>query len=417
MKVVKILVPTFLLVTVLGLIASIFFWKNGYYVPWSRIPSNSGDKQSLIEYCKQELLEPLNVTIGTEQLVMEAEEYMKVSITVEDLTFTEWLTGDVPSITSTRVYDSDAVEACLRKLYKEHKDAFMYIENGKLMFSPHVLGCDFDVVLVRDTIMSNLQNSEFTQDLTDYCITPEVLTEDLQSSYDERKWINDWQVVYSDGTTIGTEFLLNYIDESFSLNPDEVNFKDVLSTLNKQYNTNKNSLEFTTSHENKITVPYYTYGFIVDDREEEKHLRALLKEHSSETNRVPERYGYDSFSNTYIEISLSDQHVWHYVSGELCCETDCVTGTKGSRDTPTGVFYVSEKIPGKYLKGEGYKTWVNRWMRLTNQGVGLHDAYWRHSFGGRIYEYNGSHGCINLPASYASKLYNEISRGIPVVIY
>ena len=99
-------------------------------------------------------------------------------------------------------------------------------------------------------------------------------------------------------------------------------------------------------------------------------------------------------------------------------DTDCVTGDAHlSRDTPKGVYYISECIDGKYLIGDDYKTWVNKWMRLTNTGIGLHDAYWRSAFGGSIYKTNGSHGCINLPAKFASNLFKKAYRGMPVIIY
>ena len=49
-----------------------------------------------------------------------------------------------------------------------------------------------------------------------------------------------------------------------------------------------------------------------------------------------------------------------------------------------------------------------RWMRLTNSGIGLHDATWRGRFGGAIYERDGSHGCINLPKTFAYELYDFV---------
>ncbi len=47
---------------------------------------------------------------------------------------------------------------------------------------------------------------------------------------------------------------------------------------------------------------------------------------------------------------------------------------------------------------------------------GLHDAKWRGSFGGDIYTYAGSHGCVNLPYSFAQKLYNAIDYWTPVLV-
>ena len=98
-------------------------------------------------------------------------------------------------------------------------------------------------------------------------------------------------------------------------------------------------------------------------------------------------------------------------------ESDCVTGTKGRNDTPHGVYFITQYMDGKYLTGATYRTWVNRWMRITDRGHGLHDATWRSSFGGNIYTYDGSHGCINLPKQFAYDLFDTVGSGTCVVIY
>ena len=49
--------------------------------------------------------------------------------------------------------------------------------------------------------------------------------------------------------------------------------------------------------------------------------------------------------------------------------------------------------------------------------TGLHDASWRSKFGGTIYQYGGSHGCINLPSGKAQTLYDMVYTGIPVICY
>ena len=68
------------------------------------------------------------------------------------------------------------------------------------------------------------------------------------------------------------------------------------------------------------------------------------------------------------------------------------------------------------LRGADYASPVSFWMPF-NGGVGFHDAPWRSSFGGTIYQYNGSHGCINMPYEKAKTLYNNISTGYYVVVY
>ncbi|MBQ0059355.1 MAG: L,D-transpeptidase [Lachnospiraceae bacterium] len=52
-----------------------------------------------------------------------------------------------------------------------------------------------------------------------------------------------------------------------------------------------------------------------------------------------------------------------------------------------------------------------------HEGYGLHDATWRSSFGGDIYQYGGSHGCVNLPEYIAAEVYDNIEVGTIVVIF
>ena len=47
----------------------------------------------------------------------------------------------------------------------------------------------------------------------------------------------------------------------------------------------------------------------------------------------------------------------------------------------------------------------------------MHDSSWRSSFGGVIYQTNGSHGCINLPPAAAKTIFENIEKGIPVLCY
>ena len=50
-------------------------------------------------------------------------------------------------------------------------------------------------------------------------------------------------------------------------------------------------------------------------------------------------------------------------------------------------------------------------------GCGFHDASWRSNFGGTIYKYDGSHGCVNLPSSIAGSFYSYVQTGMPVVVF
>ena len=52
-----------------------------------------------------------------------------------------------------------------------------------------------------------------------------------------------------------------------------------------------------------------------------------------------------------------------------------------------------------------------------NGGEGLHDANWRWEFGGEIYQWSGSHGCVNLPYYLAEVIYNNMDIGTPVIVF
>jgi len=70
-----------------------------------------------------------------------------------------------------------------------------------------------------------------------------------------------------------------------------------------------------------------------------------------------------------------------------------------------------------YLVGKDYKSFVNYWILIDRRNqIGLHDATWRSSFGGPIYKYNGSHGCVNMPYKKARYVYNYIPIGTKIYI-
>jgi lipoprotein-anchoring transpeptidase ErfK/SrfK len=106
--------------------------------------------------------------------------------------------------------------------------------------------------------------------------------------------------------------------------------------------------------------------------------------------------------STYVDVSIADQTMTYFENGEIKLQSPCVTGNVNrGRGTPTGTYSIMRKVPGKYLVGPTWRCWVNRWMQFTPSNIGLHDATWRGSFGGDIYTYDGSHGCVNLPNDVA----------------
>ena len=109
------------------------------------------------------------------------------------------------------------------------------------------------------------------------------------------------------------------------------------------------------------------------------------------------------------------------MGGNLVVESDVVTGLpKDGRETATGVFPLAYKeSPSVLSGGQGNGAWntdVQYWMPF-HDGQWLHDAWWRSSFGGNIYQTNGSHGCVNLPQNVAKIIYDNIETNVPIILY
>lgn len=117
----------------------------------------------------------------------------------------------------------------------------------------------------------------------------------------------------------------------------------------------------------------------------------------------------------YILVDISNQTLKYYVKGKVKLKSNVVTGGRGC-GTPTGRFKLHHKARNVNLTGPGYVSHVNYWMPFIGQSYGMHDASWRSKFGGSIYKYNGSHGCVNMPRSKVSKLYKMVPNGTRVII-
>ena len=172
----------------------------------------------------------------------------------------------------------------------------------------------------------------------------------------------------------------------------------------------KKTVQFDSTLRGIVDVSGGTWGTLTDTEAEMDAAEEILDSLEVSENRIPVCRQYLTFDlpDTYIEVDKENQRVFVYENGRLIMSCDCVTGRVPDRKTPSGIFFISECAKNKTLRGPGYASFVNRWMRLTNSGIGLHDATWRRSFGGSIYMHDGSHGCINLPKDFAYELYDWV---------
>lgn len=296
-----------------------------------------------------------------------------------------------------------------------------YVDTEREVVVSEVLGTQIDVDRAYNDIIMAASNDN-TVTLSEYVISPTVFGSDLQDNLDTYLSIRNWVVKYYD-----TDIEVSVPDDVITLTDDgtfeitNTDFIDVyLDELSRQFNTVGKTHTFVTHSGETIKVAGGTLGDKVDTDKEKETLLKMFDTLKSQDNRVPIYAKTLSNLDTYIEVSLDEQHVWFYKDGELVMDSDCVSGTKGTkRETPTGFWYMDIVMPGKtlYPGGEEKGTWVDRWMRFTQDGCGLHDASWRSKFGGNIYTYNGSHGCVNLPKNFAFELYEYAYVGMPVIVY
>ena len=187
-----------------------------------------------------------------------------------------------------------------------------------------------------------------------------------------------------------------------------------------QYSIAGTSGSFKTTHGTTVDLTVSYNGLYVDNDGLKQDIITCLQEGISETRTAPYLPSGNrdmAYGGTYVEVDLSSQHLWFYKNGERLLSTSLVSGKVASNwCTPTGIYSIYSKSAGAYLTGADYRTYVNYWMPF-HYGYGLHDATWRGSFGGEIYLYSGSHGCVNLPLSAAATIYNNASVGTKVILY
>lgn len=212
------------------------------------------------------------------------------------------------------------------------------------------------------------------------------------------------------------------------LDLDQEAMAEYVKNLADMYNTYGKKRTFVTVDGLELQLKGGAFGWKIDQEAELELLYEQIKEGLT-VEREPEfsdrgvEFGeVNDIGNTYIEINLSKQHLYVFQDGEITLESDFVSGNVATDcTTPPGVFAIRGKttetvLRGSTKNGDSWETPVHFWMPF-NGGIGLHDATWRRRFGGDIYLTNGSHGCINLPKSKATKIYDIVYRGMPVICY
>ncbi len=302
--------------------------------------------------------------------------------------------------------------------------------NGKAVIIPETYG---NVLEITDKVVKEVENcllNNITPDLSKFYKQPGITSKDLEKELEKASTWNNYKL------NINTD-CVNIKSLNISMHLEWNGKKAVVSgkwikkeiqKLAKKLDTYNKIRDFTTNGGNIIKVPEGTMGWQLNKDETKKVICKAVRKTRKNVEIVWDNKGAvmwnpetgNDIGNTYIEVSINQQKVWYYKDGKLELESNIVTGLPtAERMTKTGVHHILYKQRNRILRGSAgaWNSFVNYWMPFTWDGQGLHDASWRSSFGGSIYSYNGSHGCVNLPVSFASQLYEEAKTGTPVIVY
>lgn len=324
------------------------------------------------------------------------------------------------------------------------KDAYIAFENNQFVIKEETLGTAIEKEMLLNKLVEAVEKGEktFSAEEAGAYKLPSVTKEDGNLKHQQEVWNSCAAVTVNytfgdqkevlDGMTVKDWMTYdeagNYVENLPVL---QQNIRNYVDALGEKYNTvGKTRTITSTATGQPVAVEGGSYGYKIDSYGERTQLLADIQAHANVTRepvfaKTGKAYAENDIGNTYVEIDLTAQHLWYYKDGALLMDSDIVSGTYYGygRRTPGGTYSLAYKQRNQVLRpapnpdgSYAYESPVSYWMPF-NGGIGLHDANWRGSFGGNIYLYSGSHGCINLPVSFAGGFYENIEAGCPIVCF
>lgn len=298
-------------------------------------------------------------------------------------------------------------------------------ETGKgYRIIPDRNGCNVNEADTLEYVRAKINEGNRKIDLTDRCTVKAKITADNADLNRECADLN---------RIIAHNIVMSYQGEAVALNGDTLN-QWITKDENGVPSLDRNKVvEYSDGMQNMFADRFAAlqkrtgFKYYVDAEQ----LSAILTEQlesaenatASEAVEIPVLEASPDFDPdlgmSYIDVNLGAQTVTVYENAKVIMQTACVTGLPtAERRTHEGVFHIYYKQRNRTLRGEHheYASFVNYWMPF-DKGRGLHDATWRGKFGGDIYKYAGSHGCVNLPKDFAEELYGKVYVGETVYVH
>lgn len=338
---------------------------------------------------------------------------------------------------------------------KEPVDAYITSKGSEFVIIPEEDGQKVDVETLFEYTKKQISegNNEIQIAGANSTVKAQVVSSDLTDELERMNKLADMVITidfdYTTEELKGTD-IANWItyNEDGTYDVDETKVRGYVEQLASKYDTYNTERKFNATLQGEITVPTSDdayYGWWIYKDETVELLVELIKKGESVTTDPVYYYtenadgskGYvftgveeartaeDDIGDTYVEIDLTAQTLWHYVDGKVVHTCGIVSGqlNPSARKTLPGVYKVWFKAKNYTMKssnsaGESWESECAYWTRVSIVGIGLHDSQWRgNNVGGQIYKTNGSHGCINMTLADAKYIYENVEYGTPVVMY
>lgn len=350
-----------------------------------------------------------------------------------------WLRGETYEQHCMVEYDKEKLKALISNLeclnpeqITEPADARLTWEETKgLVIVPEVKGNKpvYERLVEEIAIAVNSLKPKISLDELGVYKEPEITMEDPGLSKQKEQWekyasVNITYQFGSQSEIVNGAVVTGWLteNETGDVLIDRVKVDEYVKGLAKKYNTAYCMKELKTSYGPTVKITQGHYGWMIDRAAEAEQLMNMIEEGKSGKRepiylQTANSHDGPDYGDTYVELNLTAQHLFYYKNGKLLIESDFVSGNEEKGwSTPAGAYELTYKQKNATLKGSNYRTPVTYWMPF-NGNIGMHDGYWRSSFGGTIYKKNGSHGCVNLPPAVAKTIFENLEKGTPVLCY
>ena len=262
-----------------------------------------------------------------------------------------WFEPSEYELNSGIVYDEEKLEKSLSKLthlsedtQEAPVDAKVVYKEDQFVIKEEKQGTTIDTEVLSKAVEKVLQEGEEALDVekADGYVKPAV-TKDSELLAKQEKQLNELanvQVTYElpegekvlNGNTVKKWLVLDE-DGNYSLDQDKMNakIKKYVKKLAEEVDTLGKERPFHTTSGLDVTVSGGNYGWKIDQKAEIKALKKNIK-NQQQVTRKPEYSQEELYTenhglgDTYIEVNLTEQHLYYYQKGEVVLDTPLVSG-------------------------------------------------------------------------------------------